>query len=174
VTGSGHRVAVLGDSYSVGLGLRDPRGSWPTRLAGRVEVFGFSGSGFAAGSSPCPSSSYGVRARGAAEAAEVVVVEGGLNDVDQSGTAIRAGVRRVLAELRGHRVLLVGPVAAPSRAGRVSRVDQVLAAEGARAGVPYLSMLTLRLPYLADGLHLTAAGHRRFGDAVARRLVELS
>ena len=45
VTGSGDAVLVIGDSYSVGLGVGADR-SWPTRLPGRVQVDGFSGSGF--------------------------------------------------------------------------------------------------------------------------------
>ena len=39
-----------------------------------------------------------------------------------------------------------------------------------RYGVGYLSMLDADLPYLDDGLHLTAAGHRQFGDRVAAAL----
>lgn len=173
VTGHGHRVAVLGDSYTAGLGLADPRRSWPSRLPGRVVALGFSGSGFAAGASPCTGAAFADRARDAARTAHTVVVEGGLNDYDQPDAAIRSGVRSVLRELRGHRVLVVGPVPAPARLSRVARVDHLLAAECARAGVPYLSMLDARLPYLADRLHLTATGHREFGAAVAARLTEL-
>lgn len=40
VAGSGPTVAVIGDSYSQGLGLADPRGSWPSRLDGTVLVDG--------------------------------------------------------------------------------------------------------------------------------------
>lgn len=170
VTGRGARVAVLGDSYAAGLGLADPGRSWPAHLGGRVRAFGFSGSGFAAGASPCRHAWYADRAHAAAEYARTVVVQGGLNDFDRPSPEIRAGVRALLGEVRGRRVLVVGPVPAPSRASQVERVDAILAAECARAGVPYLSMLEVRLPYLADRLHLTVQGHREFAAAVAARL----
>ena len=53
VSGTGPTVAVIGDSYSLGLGLPDPRASWPSRLRGRVVVDGFSGSGFSDAASAC-------------------------------------------------------------------------------------------------------------------------
>lgn len=174
VTGEGPEVAVLGDSYSVGLGLRKPADSWPARLPGRVRVQGFSGSGFAQGASSCSEVSYAERVRLLPESAATVVVEGGLNDVDRPDREVVDGVREVLAALEGRQVLVVGPVPAPARTARVARVDALLAQECDRAGVAYLSMLGSDLPYLADRLHLTAAGHRAFGDAVAHRLARLS
>jgi acyl-CoA thioesterase-1 len=49
-------------------------------------------------------------------------------------------------------------------------VDRELARLSLRAGVGYLSMADMDLPYLDDGLHLTAAGHEEFGDRVAAAL----
>jgi acyl-CoA thioesterase-1 len=171
VGGSGQRVVVIGDSYSVGLGLRDPASSWPDRLPGRVHVFGFSGSGFSAHASPCGRVSYADRApRAVSDGADLVVVEGGLNDYDQPAGAITAGFRTLVRELHGMRVLVVGPAAAPSRAVAAERVDALLRAESARAGVPYLSMTQDRFGYLDDRLHLTATGHRMFGDVVRAAL----
>jgi acyl-CoA thioesterase-1 len=167
--GHGNRVVVIGDSYSVGLGLRDPRVSWPSRLPGEVQVFGFSGSGFSRGASPCRGVSYDAREpRALRGGADLVVVEGGLNDHDQPTSEVRLGFRRLVERLEGHPVLVVGPAAAPARAAAAGRVDAVLAEESARAGVAYLSMLDHRFEYLTDGLHLTASGHRAFGDVVAR------
>lgn len=168
VTGRGTRVVVIGDSYSVGLGLRDPQDSWPTRLPGRVHVYGFSGSGFSTHASDCPGVAYGARATHALHhGADLVVVEGGLNDHDQPTAAVRAGFRALMNDLHGHEVLVVGPARAPARATGADRIDAVLARESARAGVRYLSMLEEHLAYLDDRLHLTPAGHRAFGDAVA-------
>lgn len=167
--GRGDRVVVIGDSYSVGLGLRDPRTSWPSRLPGEVHVFGFSGSGFSRDASTCPGVSYDVREpRALRRGAGLVVVEGGLNDHDQPVSEIRQGFRRLFQRLDGQSVLVVGPAAAPARAAAAARVDAILAEESARAEVEYLSMLGHRFSYLTDGLHLTRAGHRAFGDVVAR------
>ena len=40
--------------------------------------------------------------------------------------------------------------------------------------MPYVSTVDLELAYLDDRLHLTPAGHRTFGDAVAARIALLS
>jgi acyl-CoA thioesterase-1 len=174
VTGSGARVVVIGDSYSAGLGLGAPADSWPTRLAGEVHVAGFSGSGFSDGASGCAGVAFADRAGAAvARGADLVVVEGGLNDYDQPSADIRAGFARLLAELRGRRVVVVGPPAAPARASAVPRVDRLLAALADRYDVPYVRTSDWSLPYLEDRLHLTPAGHRAFGDAVARALAAL-
>lgn len=169
VTGHGPRVVVIGDSYSAGWGLADPARSWPSALDGEVHVDGFSGSGFSAGASSCDGVAYADRVA-VASGADVVVVQGGLNDTDQPAADVRSGVRRLLGALRGYDVLLVGPPSAPSRAAAAARVDVLLASEASRAGVGYLSTLGLDLEYLDDDLHLTDAGHRAFGRAVARAL----
>jgi len=168
VTGHGRRVVVIGDSYSVGLGLRDHETSWPSRLPGRVHVYGFSGSGFSAHASSCPHVEYDDRAPHAlGGGADLVVVEGGLNDTDQPASAVRAGFRTLIGDLSGRSVLVVGPPPAPLRADGARRVDAVLREECARAGVPYLSMADRIFPYLDDDLHLTSAGHRTFGSIVS-------
>lgn len=174
VTGSGHDVLVIGDSYSVGLGVGAAE-SWPTRLPGRVHVDGFSGSGFTREASSCGDLSYGARAtRSPAGEAGLVVVQGGLNDVDQTEAELVAGFERLLTALHDQggdrRVLVVGPPSAPDRAHVVPGVDAVLAHLTERYDVGYLSMLDAELPYLDDGLHLTTDGHRQFGDLVAAAL----
>lgn len=167
LTGRGPLVAVLGDSYAVGLGLRTPERSWAAALPGRVRVHGFSGSGFAAGSSPCLGASFPERVDRLPTSARTVVVQGGINDVDRPSGEIVAGVQAVLRRLEDRTVLVVGPAPAPRRTARVARVDAILARECRRAGVAYLSMLDRELTYLRDRLHLTPAGHTDFGEAVA-------
>ena len=168
VTGHGRRVVVIGDSYSVGLGLRQPQLSWPSRLPGRVQVYGFSGSGFSTHSSACHDVEYAARAPRALQGgASLVVVEGGLNDYDQPEADVRSGFRALMDELHGHEVLVVGPPPAPARRSAALRVDALLAQESANAGVHYLSMADRIFPYLDDDLHLTQAGHRAFGSIVA-------
>ena len=172
VTGSGDDVLVIGDSYSAGLGLDDATASWPSRLPGTVHVAGFSGSGFSRSASPCGPVSFAARAPSALldSAGPLVVVEGGLNDFDQTPAAITAGFDRLMAVLGGHDVVVVGPVSAPARAGRVPAVDALLARLSASYGVAYVSTTGLDLPYLDDRLHLTPAGHETFGDYVAERI----
>lgn len=174
VTGSGSRILVIGDSWSAGLGLDRPADSWPSRLPGRVRVAGFSGSGFAEHASPCAGVAFADRApRALRTAPDLVVVQGGLNDYDQPDADVRAGFARLMRSLRGERVVVVGPAAAPSRERRAAHVDLLLSGLTARYGVPYVPTAALDLSYLPDRLHLTPAGHRAFGDYVAARLAEL-
>jgi acyl-CoA thioesterase I len=174
VTGSGERVVVVGDSWSAGLGLDRPVQSWPSRLPGRIHVAGFSGTGFSAKSSECGRVSFGDRAPAALKGgADLVIVEGGLNDYDHSRAEIKAGFARVIQAAAPYRTVVVGPATAPARAAKVPRVDRLLAHLSQKYGVPYVSTADLKLPYLDDRLHLTPKGHRIFGDAVAARIALL-
>lgn len=178
VTGSGTPVTVIGDSWSVGLGLEDPTASWPSRLPGRVTVAGFSGSGFSPRASRCRDVSFADRAAagigaGSLGDAGLVVVQGGLNDHDQSTVSVVVGFHRLMRVLAGRRVVVVGPATAPSRRSSVARIDQTLAALARGYAVPYVRTSDLVLSYSPDRLHLSAAGHRAFGDAVAGRLAQL-
>lgn len=173
-TGTGSRVVVIGDSWSAGLGLDRLVDSWPSRLAGTVHVAGFSGSGFSAGAGACREVAFADRAPAALRGgADLVVVEGGLNDFTQPDADIRAGFTRLMRALDGHRVVIVGPAAAPARADAVPRVDDLLASLAERHGVAYVRTSDLSLPYLDDRLHLTPAGHEQFGDFVAQQIRDL-
>lgn len=174
VTGSGSEVLVIGDSYSVGAGVR-PDQSWPVRLPGRVRVDGFSGSGFSVGASRCGDRSYATRApRSLRHATALVVVEGGLNDTDQPNADLEGGARRLLRLLDGRRVLVVGPPPTPDRTWtEVARVDATLRRIAGEYGASYLSMLGAELTFQDDDLHPDPAGHRVFGDLVAARVEEM-
>ena len=173
-TGSGRPVVVIGDSYAVGLGLDHLERSWASQLPGRVHVAGFSGSGFSAGASECGAVSFADRAAQAVRGhSGLVVVQGGLNDFDQSDAQIASGFVQLMEELEGRDVVVVGPVTAPSRAGAVPRVDRLLARLARASGTPYLRASRLDLPYSDDRLHLTPAGHRMLGQYVVRWLARL-
>jgi acyl-CoA thioesterase-1 len=137
-------------------------------------VAAFSGSGFSEHASPCGRVSFADRAPAAlAHGADLVVVEGGLNDYDRSRAEIKAGFARVVRLAAAYHTVVVGPAMAPARAKRVPRVDRMLARFAEKYGVEYVSMVDLDLPYLPDRLHLQPAGHRTFGDAVAARIAQL-
>jgi acyl-CoA thioesterase I len=173
--GSGQRVVVIGDSWSAGLGLDRATSSWPSRLPGAVHVAGFSGSGFSTHASTCARVAFADRApRAMRRGADLVVVEGGLNDYDQPDADIRSGFARLMRELHGQRIVIVGPAAAPARARAVPHVDALLASLAERYDVPYVRTSGLDLPYLDDRLHLTPAGHAEFGDYVASQLAVLA
>ena len=162
---------VIGDSWSVGLGLEDLSRSWPSRLPNTVRVAGFSGSGFSVRASTCGRVSFADRAPTALSSRpRLVVVEGGLNDHDQPAAATERGFRDLMRVLAGQHVVVIGPASAPARAGAVPRVDALLARLCAEYAVAYVATSDLELGYLDDGLHLTEDGHQEFGEAVAERL----
>ena len=174
ITGAGERVVVIGDSWSAGLGLDRPVQSWPSRLPGRIHVAGFSGSGFSAHASRCGRVSFADRAPASLKGgADLVVIEGGLNDYDRSRAEIRAGFARVMRAAASYPVVVVGPAAAPARAAAVPRVDRLLRHLSEKYDVAYISTADLDLPYLPDLLHPSPTGHRLFGDAVAERIAAL-
>jgi acyl-CoA thioesterase I len=172
VTGAGPETLVIGDSYSVGLGVK-PAESWPTRLPGTVRVDGFSGSGFSAEASGCAGVDFATRAETAVrDTTRLVVVQGGLNDFDQPAAEIEAGFYRLMRLIGDRPVLVVGPPDAPARSAEVPDIDELLARLTKEYGAAYLRMRDHDLTYLPDALHLTVEGHRRFGDIVAGALAE--
>ena len=174
VTGTGARVAVIGDSWSQGYRLDEPVGSWPAQLPGQVWVDGFAGSGFSLTASPCAGVSYAARTAPAlATDPDLVVVQGGLNDFDMPAAQVRAGALEVLDALAGRAVVVVGPAAAPRRAAGAAEVDRMLSEVAEEVGVPYVRTYDWELDYLADRLHLTTAGHVDFGRRVAAVITEL-
>lgn len=175
VTGTGPRVVVIGDSWAVGRGLVAPELSWPAELQGEVHVSGFPGSGFSEQDmAKCGRVSFADRAPNALrDGADLVVVEGGLNDVGRSDVSITSGFRRLMTAVAGHDVVVIGPPRAPARGDRVLRVDRLLRKLCKAAGVPYIPTLDVELDYLGDGLHPTAAGHVVFGKIVARRIARV-
>jgi acyl-CoA thioesterase-1 len=139
-----------------------------------VHVAGFSGSGFSEGASGCGPVSFADRAADAVTGSpSLVVVEGGLNDFDQSSAAITTGFDRLMRVLEGQRVVVVGPVLAPARAAAVPGVDRLLAELAAQHGAPYVRTTGLRLDYLEDRLHLTETGHHELGRYVAEQIAAL-
>ncbi len=169
VTGAGVPVTVIGDSWTVGLGLPDLGSSWPSELPGRVTVAGFSGSGFSRHASHCGDHAFATRVA-AARGASLVVVAGGLNDFDQPTADIRAGFRSLVSSLGSRQVVIVGPASAPSRARSVGRVTTTLASLSEAYGVAFIDTSSWALSYLPDRLHLTAAGHAAYGQRVADEL----
>ena len=89
---------------------------------------------------------------------------------DQPYAAVRSGFDLLMSRLAGRDVVVVGPAPAPRRLTGARRVDGWLAALSRSHGVDYVSSIHEALPYLPDRLHLTPAGHRTYGDFVARHL----
>ena len=86
--------------------------------------------------------------------------------------ALVAGSQTPIGVVEAKKVT-TAPAAILSQAERYSKGITGPVTYRAKYGVPYVTTTDLDLPYLEDRLHLTPAGHRAFGDAVAERIAAL-
>lgn len=166
------KVVVLGDSYSSGDTLPTRTDAWPYRLPNIVDwgvsVNAVGGTGFT-NPGPCGDSAFIARAgMVVATKPAMLIVQGGLNDYQADPTVLRKAVTLFLSRVKDvPRVVLVGPVSAPSRREGAEIVDAVLAQVAAEHHIEYVSTLRWGDPFSAAGLHLTAVGQRAYAAQLA-------
>jgi lysophospholipase L1-like esterase len=164
--GSGPPITVLGDSYSEGWGLDDPRASWVSYLGMQVTVHASSGAGFTRPGLCNHPALTGL----ASEDDASTIIQGGINDVDASPEDVTAEAEKAIRSA-DNPVLLIGPAPAPNfTAEQIAAVDGALSEAAAAADVTYLSAAAWDDLEYIDGLHLTADSHRVFGERVAAAL----
>jgi acyl-CoA thioesterase-1 len=177
VPGPGTRVAIVGDSYTSGYGLADAQDGYAyvlsRALGWRAAVDGFPGSGFTNGGA-CPDERYAERIGRIPADAALVLVEGGLNDV-KDPSEVPAAADQLLAAVHARVpsavVVVVGPPPVPGLdRSAVGTVSAVLAASSAAHRATLVDTSAWPLPYLPDGIHLTAAGHRDFARFLGAEL----
>lgn len=169
-------VSVLGDSYSAGALLPDPKLAWST-LLGRLQGWttyveavsstGVTTAGF------CQKKDFLTRLPQALDhGPEILVVQTGLNDVRSAPGTARTAMTEVLRRSAGiRRVVVVGPPPAPVVVpAQLRRVDAELQAACQPPACSYISARAWQLPYLADRLHLTPTGHLQFAVRVSNAL----
>lgn len=149
VDGPGPGLFVLGDSWAAGLHADPDRALGQVaarvlRSAARVDAI--SGTGYlnAAGAR-----TYVQRAAAAHGDEQLVVVQGGSNDVGQDldglADAVRATVGHLAAGFPGATIVLLGPGPDPLPVTAVQRrVDGIIGGAAEALEVPYLSMLRQR------------------------------
>lgn len=174
VTGAGERVVVIGDSWASGFGLEDPGLSWPRYLDGEVRVSGFGGTGYSRDlMARCGPISFAERVPDViSQGADLVVLEGGINDSKSDLDEVEDGFRDTLDELVGYEVIVLSAPKVDSRARAIRGVNKMMRRVSAEYGVTYINVFDLELPMLEDNTHLTVEGHQEFGEAVARRIAE--
>ena len=173
--GQGHggpRVAIVGASFTAGIGPGNPYGAWAVLLA-RMEhwnavIFGDPGSGYVR---------RGVQHQGpvAAELARIglralepvlVIVQAGHNDIGEPLPLERRRVAQAIALIQAEapqgRIALLTVFPGRSHAARAYRTDQAIvsAARAADPGVIIMDPMTGRwvFPRVRDRLHPTADG----------------
>ncbi|MCY1694132.1 SGNH/GDSL hydrolase family protein [Curtobacterium sp. SL109] len=164
------RITVIGDSYSTGDMLSDRADAWVDDFASEqdatVSVLAQGGTGYT-NAGFCGDSTFGSRVRQvAATDPQLVIVEGGLNDTAATEDEERTAAERVLRSLRGHNVVVVGPVDVPVLEGE-GAVDLALSGAARAEGARYISALGWPIALGADKKHPTAAGHAEFAQRVA-------
>jgi lysophospholipase L1-like esterase len=176
--GHGSRtVAVIGDSYSAGDALSDRGSRWTDVLAEigpdlTVRLDGIPFTGFV-NSGACGPNAFPERIDRVVDASDdVLLIQGGLNDVYAEPENVAAAARDVLAAADGvEHVVLIGPVDVPGREGE-REIDEVLARAAQQTGVDYVSTLEWELPMARDRVHPTAEGHRLYAEKVLAALTE--
>jgi lysophospholipase L1-like esterase len=184
------RAYFFGDSWTEGQVARRGRG-FPyvtSELLGwTAEVDGVGGTGFLGHHRPS-TQPYPVRAAAipTGTEADIVVVEGGLNDVGGDLTELKPAVRRTIAALHtrfpGAPVVVLGPGprSLPVPAG-LKQVDLLIRDACRNANVPYISPIErewitgLNFRDIIDpvSMHPTTAGHAYLGGRLAVALQDL-
>ena len=175
-------VVFLGTSLTAGQGL-DPEEAYPALIQKKIDAAGLgyrvvnAGVGGDTSADALGRLDWLLRQR-----VDVLVVETGANDAlrGQDPAATRENVRAILARARHHspapRLVLVG-MEAPRNLGadyvrRFHAIYPELARESGAALVPFLLEGVGGVESLnqADGIHPTAAGHKRMAETVWRVL----
>lgn len=177
-------AVLIGDSQS------EPDNGWPRQalsaLGYKIHFAGLGGTGFVASNGKTGNYidalqrgdwmlPYGVP--------PLIVVQGGGNDATRgaSDAQIAANAHRLIAALKqrypASRMAMIGTLArgANDGGGRRSEVDALLSTVAAKEGLPFISVgdwLTRHdaVKDLADGVHMTAAGHRKLAAVLAAEL----
>jgi len=175
VTSGSPTITALGDSYSLGVGVAGPEEAWPAvlgrRLGAEVVVDGVGATGLTTRGF-CPESpvSYGERVDADPPDAEVVVVQGSVNDaLGGLPDEVAGAAGDLLADLEDvPTVVVVGvPVIPAAEMGDLRAIDDALRAAAEDAGRAYVPLLDEGIEILPDRVHPTVPGQQRIGELVA-------
>ncbi|WP_312875924.1 SGNH/GDSL hydrolase family protein [Arthrobacter terrae] len=189
----GRTAVLIGDSQSEGAAGVSAKDTWTNtglaKLGYNVVFCGRGGTGFVAANGPVgnyPDALEKGHWNVPYGPAPLVVIEGGGNDAGRGATddQIIANASRLIQDLRqtypASRFVIIGTLAkgAMSGGGRRTQVDSLLGAFAAKNGIPFISAGDWLTAYsltdkMADGVHLTGAGHRILSDVLAGKLAAL-
>jgi lysophospholipase L1-like esterase len=178
-------LAVVGASFSAGVGARGGALAWPADLGRllhmRVVVSADPGAGYLSRGAGRrgPLNRLTDRLNLARLRPAVLLVQGGHNDVGRPATALGRSVRGLIGQIRcatpGTRIGIVSVFPSgntPSHAAMVADRTIVAAARGADPRVVVFDPIAQRwrFPRLRDQLHPTVAGHQWIAERVAAGL----
>lgn len=167
IPGANPHVAIIGDSYSSGDTLDNYQDAWPFAFAAdtgdTVTLSGIGWTGFVDGG-VCDTDAFGSRTA-IADGADLVIIEGGLNDIP-TPNGVAAAVDEMVGKIGASRVVIVGPADTPATQGEEA-IDAILRDATTEAGAKYVSALNWKLTFGPDQTHLDPAGHKAFAQNVA-------
>jgi len=175
------RALIVGDSFTEGYGASSPAANWAdiaaSSLGWRAEIDGVGGTGFTKTTATDGSTDVGFRQRLLNEARtgstyDVIVLQGGLNDLDATAeaedTAVQQAVRTARTQWPDAVVVVFGP-AEPLGQGtaRLVHLATIRDASQAAGAVfidpsnprPWITEDNSDLLDLGDGLHLNDSGY---------------
>ena len=176
---TGPTAFFLGDSYTTGFGLADPGSSFAYRLADLegwdATMAGFPGTGYAV-EGTCGGNDFIHRLGLLPPDADIVVIEGGLNDaifsvpvptLTADATALIARIRELAPDAR---IVVLGAAdVVPDARARVLATNAALRATAAAAGATYVDLAGLVFA-TTDGTHPTVEGHELIAESVRAAL----
>lgn len=182
-----HTAVLIGDSQS------QPDNGWPRQalkaLGYKVHFAGLGGTGFVTANGKVGNYIDALQ-RGdwvlPYGSPPLIVIQGGGNDAAHGATdaQIAANAQRLIAALKqrypGSKLVMVGTLARGAQygGGRRTQVDALLGAVAAKEGLAFVSVGDWLTRYdavkdLADGVHMTAAGHQKLGAVLTREFTAL-
>jgi acyl-CoA thioesterase-1 len=185
-----HLAVYFGDSYFVSdYNYTDPSHTM-AKLSGKrlgydkIRVRGGGGTGFVQANWDYDLPPYLQQIRAGALKArnpDLVVIEGGSNDVTRSRWKIRRNAGIVLRVAHSKhpqaRLVLVGPLDVDGDYSETTPVNRALRRIASQKGVPYIDISRWLEGHYdlvgPDGVHPTAEGHRLLGRKLARELAAL-
>jgi lysophospholipase L1-like esterase len=171
---SGPTAVFLGDSYTQGVGLPyigdDYAYVAADALHWRAVLNAAGGTGYVSGG-PCHGQQLLARVPQVVSAhPAVVVIQAGLDDYQSHEQRIERAAEQVYAQLRhdlpNTSVVVVGPHSVP-KVSDVRPVIDALRTATTKAHVTYIDASSWPLLFEKDGIHLTVAGHRIYGQHLA-------
>jgi acyl-CoA thioesterase-1 len=174
---SGPTAVFLGDSYTQGVGLSHIGDVYAYVTAAamhwRAVLNAVGGTGYVS-EGPCRGQQFSARVpQVSAVDPAVVVIQGGLDDYQSPEQRIERAAEQVYAQLRhdlpNASVVVVGPHSVP-KVSDVRPVIDALRTASSKAHVTFIDASSWPLLFEKDGIHLTVAGHRIYGQQLARAM----
>lgn len=170
------RVAIVGDSFAVGVGANSSGDSYANVLAARgcwnLDLVARSGSGYAASADPYVS--FSRVAAVASAIPDVIIIQGSGNDRGDARLFVAAAglyaTFRVVAPQA--RIVVVGPTGAPNaKHENIDNIRRTLRDAAGVAGVTFIDpkaegWLNAATDYAPDGIHPNTRGHARMATRV--------